>query len=81
MKKIWILACITTLAACSDRGCDARSFAARTEVRLVQEPTTKACYVVVTSTYGDGSLAVAPAPCPPPGAAPAEVWAPDGGVR
>ena len=82
MKKIWILCLLLGLAACNDRGCDAQSFADRTEVRLVKEPQTGACFVVVMTTYGDGSLAVAPAPCPPPGAAPAEVWpAVDGGFR
>ena len=82
MKKIWIL-CFLGLAACD---ATSRDVADATEVRLIREPQTGACFVVVAwgSDGGShGALAIAPSPCPARAASPAEVLpsAADGGLR
>jgi hypothetical protein len=79
VKKIWILLLLTGLAACEKKTTNAMS--ELTEVRLVREPMSGACFVVVATTFGGGSLAVAPAPCPPPGSVEVLPAAADGGLR
>jgi len=78
MKKIWPYCFyVMFLAACRKE----TPLTELTEVRLVREPMSGACFVVVATTFGGGSLAVAPAPCPPPGSAETLPPATDGGLR
>jgi hypothetical protein len=56
----WFLIVFVLLAACVN---ETKRVADNAEVRLIQEPTTMKCFVVVATSLG---VAMAPVECPPP---------------